>query len=91
MARRNVYLGRKVKDVKPRGLTHLKEVRGIARAILRDFKAGRISYRKAMSRLNLLSLVAKKAARKKHVKFKWSTAKRVIDGFRKRLMKLRKK
>ncbi len=89
MARKNVYLGRKVRDVKPKGLSHLKEVKSIARAIIRDYKKGRISYRKAMSRMNLLSLAAKKASR--HARFTWRSAKKVIDGFRKRLMKLHKK
>ena len=90
MARRK-YLGKKVKDRGRKGLDRLSEVKGIARAIVRDYKRRKTSYKTAMSRLNLLSLVAKKQARKKHVRFKYKTAKRIIDSFRKKLKALRKK
>jgi len=48
------YLGKKVRDIPPRGLTSPKEVRGILKAILRDYRSGRISAKKARGRLLLL-------------------------------------
>jgi len=58
--RKTVYLGHRVKDTRKPGLDTLTEVRGIALAIKRDYKNGRISRRKAMARLNLLTLIVKK-------------------------------
>ncbi|NPA86792.1 MAG: hypothetical protein GXO00_02175 [Candidatus Diapherotrites archaeon] len=52
--RRNVYLGRVVPDTGRPGLDNLREVRGICRAVLRDYETGRISRRRASSRLALL-------------------------------------
>jgi len=57
---RNVYLGKRVRDVNGPGLTNSSEVRGIMRAILRDRKSGKINSRKARGRLLLLYLLVKK-------------------------------
>ena len=54
MATRYKYLGKRVKDIRPKGLTHVKEVKAILRAIKRDVKAGRISKKVAKGRLLLL-------------------------------------
>ena len=64
--RRNVYLGRKcrskpcVPDTGKPGLSNLREVRGITKRIVSDYKRGRISKAKAQKRLNLLKLIVKK-------------------------------
>ena len=57
---RYVYLGKRVPDTDEKGLDSVEECRGIADAILEDYESGRISYRKAISRLNLLELIAEK-------------------------------
>ncbi len=54
---RNVYLGETVEDIGKPGLDTLKEVRDICDAIIDDCITGRISYKTAMSRMNLLELV----------------------------------
>jgi len=54
MVSRYKYLGKKVQDIPPKGLTSPKEVRGILRAILRDYRSGRISWQTARGRLLLL-------------------------------------
>lgn len=48
------YLGKKVKDISPKGLTHPKEVRAIMKAILNDYKKKRITRKTALGRLLLL-------------------------------------
>jgi len=58
--RKTVYLGHRVPDIRRAGLDNPREVRGIVNEILEDYERGRISYRTAMSRLNLLSLIVKK-------------------------------
>ena len=60
MGRRYVYLGRRVEDIGEPGLDTVEECKAIADAILEDYEEGRISYRKAMSRLNLLELIAER-------------------------------
>ena len=57
---RYVYLGKRVPDTGEKGLDSVEECKGIADAILEDYESGRISYKTAMSRLNLLELVAEK-------------------------------
>jgi hypothetical protein len=57
MARENVYLGSRVEDRGKEGLDSISEVADIAEAIIEDCVSGRISYRTAMSRMNLLELV----------------------------------
>jgi hypothetical protein len=90
MSRRNIYLGSRVPDVGQPGLDQVAEVEGICREILEDYKRRRISYRTAMSRLNLLSLIVSRDAdfdsihpRKK------ARALRIIDEYRSKLMKMR--
>ncbi len=56
MGRENVYLGKRVPDVGKKGLDSLKEVEGIANAILSDYEYGRIPRNLAATRLNLLKL-----------------------------------
>lgn len=58
--RKTVYLGHRVKDTRKPGLDSVREAKDIAKAILRDYKRGRISKRTAVSRLNLLELIIKK-------------------------------
>lgn len=60
MTRENVYLGKTVPDIGRPGLDELAEVKGIALRILEDYRAGDITYRTAMSRLNLLTLIVTK-------------------------------
>ena len=51
---RNVYLGKRVPDTGRPGLDNLREVRGICKAILRDYETGRISKETANGRFSLL-------------------------------------
>jgi len=85
---KNVYLGKRVKDVGKKGLDSLKEVEGICKAVLNDFKRRKISYRTAMSRLNLLSLIITKSPKFKGLKER--RAKKIIDLFRSKLMKYKR-
>ncbi|WP_290724518.1 hypothetical protein [Archaeoglobus sp.] len=55
--RKNVYLGKRVKDRGKKGLDEVVEVEDIVEAILSDRKSGRISRRRAASRMNLMKLV----------------------------------
>lgn len=88
MVRRYVYLGRRVPDIGARGLDRATEVRGIADAILADYMAGRTSYRRTMSRLNLLELIVQRdrsfSATQKR------TLRAYIDRVRQRLRLLKK-
>jgi len=58
MGRDYVYLGKKVEDIGEPGLDTVEECKAIADAIYEDYQSGEISYRTAISRLNLLELVA---------------------------------
>jgi len=80
----NVYLGKRVRDIGRPGLDRESEVRGICRAILRDYRKRRISYRTAMSRLNLLELVIQKSSR--IPKYKKRKFRRIVDDYRRKLM-----
>lgn len=51
---RYVYLGKRVPDVGKPGLDRPSEFRRIERAIVRDYKSGKISKQKARGRLLLL-------------------------------------
>jgi len=51
---RYVYLGKRVKDVKAKGLDSPREFRGIKREIIKDYRSGRINEKKARGRLLLL-------------------------------------
>jgi len=55
--RENVYLGKRVPDIGKPGLDALKEVRGIAKSIYRDYESGVIDKTLALKRLALLKLV----------------------------------
>jgi hypothetical protein len=57
LGRENVYLGTRVEDRGKEGLDTISEVADIAEAIIEDCVSGRISYRTAMSRMNLLELI----------------------------------
>ena len=81
--RKTVYLGHRVRDTGKAGLDNIGEVRGIARAILRDYRAGRISRAKAMRRLNLLELVVSRDRDFRGAKER--KARNLIDRIRKRL------
>lgn len=86
--KRNVYLGKRVKDTGAPGLDKVREVQGIANAIIADYKAGRITYRTAMSRMNLLSLIVKKDHKLAGHKLK---SEEVVEKARERLIKLHEK
>ena len=82
--RGNVYLGKRVKDTGAPGLDNLSEVRGICKAILADYRSGRISKRTANGRFSLLynfviprdsKLTGKKRDAKKIVKQYWNKLK----------------
>ena len=88
MARENIYLGKRVKDTGKKGLDKLSEVRGIARNILKDYRKKRISYKTAMSRMNLLTLIVSRDSDFQKGSKK-TRAKRIIERYRKRLKKLR--
>jgi len=81
---RYVYLGRRVKDVGEPGLDQVRECKQIADAILDDYESGRISYRKAMSRLNLLELVASRNS--KFTEAEEQECRDYIDEIREQLM-----
>ena len=68
MSRKYVYLGKRVSDAPPRGLSSVREVRDIARAIERDVKRKRISKAKANSRLLTLWFAVKRAFSKRSQK-----------------------
>ncbi|RLG82805.1 MAG: hypothetical protein DRO40_06715 [Thermoprotei archaeon] len=86
MARENIYLGKRVKDTRKKGLDNLNEVRGIAKSILQDYRRKRISYKTATSRMNLLKLIVSRDSDFQSPKKK-ARAKRIVDRYRKRLMK----
>jgi len=84
-----IYLGKRVPDTGKRGLDNAQEAIGIATAILQDYVAGKITYRTAMSRLNLLELVV---ARDGDIPV-WDKAhaRAYIDQVRAQLMTIRQK
>ena len=84
MGRKYVYLGRKVEDVGEEGLDTVEECRKIADAILEDYREGRISYRTAMSRLNLLELIAERNS--KFTSYEAAACRDYVDEVREELM-----
>ncbi len=84
MGKRHVYLGRRVEDVNESGLDTVEECKAIADAILEDYEEGRISYRKAMSRLNLLELIAEKNS--KFTSYEAAECRDYVDSVREELM-----
>ncbi|MEM4460650.1 MAG: hypothetical protein QXY70_00755 [Nanopusillaceae archaeon] len=54
---RTVYLGKRVRDVRKKGLDSISEFYGIMREIMRDYRLGRINAKKAKGRLLLLYLL----------------------------------
>jgi len=87
-SRKNIYLGKRVRDVRKPGLDSVREVRGITREIIRDYQQHRISYRTAVSRMNLLELVVKKD--RDFQGRKEAQVKGIIDRARARLMRMRR-
>jgi len=81
--RRNVYLGTKVKDIGRKGLDTLKEVEGICKAILKDFKTHKITYAKAVRRLVFLKTTVIKRNSKLQGKKKKAYA--IVDKYLKRI------
>jgi len=63
--KRYKYLGKEVIDVNAPGLDSIPEFYGIANAIWRDWKEGRINERTAIGRLALLKLLTYKSRNKK--------------------------
>jgi hypothetical protein len=61
---RNIYLGKRVRDTGRKGLDNLREVEDICKAILNDYRRGRIPYAKAMRRLVFLSTTVIKRSEK---------------------------
>lgn len=81
---KNVYLGKSVPDICRPGLDQRREVRGICNRILEDYHSRRISYSKAMRRLNLLELVIQRDS-----SFTEEEKRRLradVDAFRRELM-----
>jgi len=86
---KNKYLGKRVRDINRPGLDSIREVKDIANAIVKDYQAGKITYRTAMSRENLLSLAV---ARDRDFKGKkLQEAKRAIEEARRKLRRLRQR
>ena len=86
---RNVYLGKRVRDIDGKGLTHASEVKAIMRAILRDYRKGRISAKKARGRLLLLyHLVRKTSALKRNLAA--STRRRLLASIRRAIIAFKK-
>ncbi|MEM5821040.1 MAG: hypothetical protein QXP34_01825 [Candidatus Aenigmatarchaeota archaeon] len=54
---RTVYLGKRVRDVRKKGLDSVSEFYGIMREIMKDYRSGRIDAKKARGRLLLLYLL----------------------------------
>jgi hypothetical protein len=81
---RYVYLGKKVPDTGEKGLDSVEECKGIADAILEDYESGRISYKTAMSRLNLLELIAEKNS--KFTSSEAAQCREYVDEVREELM-----
>jgi hypothetical protein len=86
---RNVYLGKRVPDRGEKGLDTLSEVRDICKAILEDYKKKRIPYATAMRRLVFLETTviprdSKMSGEKK------KKALRIVDEYKKRLMRLKR-
>jgi len=80
---RNIYLGKKVKDVGRKGLDTLKEVEDICKAILEDYKKGVIDYAKAVRRLVFLKTTVIKRNSKLEGKKKKAYA--IVDKYLKKL------
>ncbi|WP_457751048.1 hypothetical protein [Thermococcus sp.] len=85
---RNIYLGRRVKDTGKKGLDNLREVRDICKAILADFKRGRIPYATAMRRLVFLRTTVIKRSEKLVGKKRKAYA--IVKDYEKRLRGMRK-
>jgi len=81
---RYVYLGKRVPDTGEKGLDSVEECKGIADAIYDDYESGRISYRKAISRLNLLELIAEKNS--KFTSSEAAECREYVDKVREELM-----
>lgn len=84
-----VYLGRAVRDRGKRGLDSVVEVEDIAKAIVRDLRSHKISYRTAMSRMNLLELAVTRDS--DFWGQKEERARDIIDEYREVLKELRSK
>ena len=78
-----MYLGKSVEDTGKKGLDNLREVRDIAENIVEDCVSGRISYKTAMSRMNLLELIVSRD--KDFYGAKKSKARAIVDRYRARL------
>jgi len=88
MSRKNIYLGRRVKDTGKKGLDNLREVRDICKAILNDYQRGRIPYAKAMRRLVFLRTTVIKRSEKLVGKKRKAYA--IVRRYEERLRKLRR-
>lgn len=80
----NVYLGKRVEDTRKKGLDSLREVRDIAESIVEDCVSGRISYRTAMSRMNLLELIVTRD--RDFQGAKKTKARAIVDHYREKLV-----
>ncbi|ALM76464.1 hypothetical protein [Thermococcus barophilus] len=86
---KTVYLGKVVKDTGKPGLDNLREVRDICAEIINDYLKGKISYAKAMRRLNFLKTTVIKRDSKLEGKKRKAYA--IVENFKKKLRKLREK
>ena len=85
---RNIYLGRRVEDTGKKGLDNLREIRDICKAILEDYKRGRIPYAKAMRRLVFLRTTVIKRSKKLVGKKRKAYA--IVRRYEKQLRRMRK-
>jgi len=78
--RKTVYLGHRVRDTRRAGLDTLREVEDICKAIIRDYRSGKINKKTANGRFSRLynaiiprskGLVGKKRQAKKIVRRYW--------------------
>ena len=86
---RTVYLGKRVEDRRSPGLDTLTEVEDICKAILDDWKKGRISYAKAVRRLVFLKTTVIK--RNEKLRGKKRKAYAIVDKYLSRIRKERER
>lgn len=82
------YLGKKVKDIKEKGLDSVKEFYDIANAVMRDYKKKKISKRTARGRLLLLYRLSFKKNNKKISKLSSTQLKKIRSYIRKLMEEL---
>jgi len=87
MSGRNIYLGRRVKDTRKKGLDNLRE-EDICKAILEDYKKKKVPYATAMRRLVFLRTTVIKRSEK--LVGKKRKAYKIVKKYEDRLRKIRR-